>query len=104
MKKSTNSSAKSLPQHGVQLKVKNSSKPDKSHKQVKKKSKTSEVPKPEATKIPPLVPEISEVSINARAVQTGATNHIPKSYVLFIGNLPLNITKEQLMEHFRKTG
>ncbi|RUS74648.1 hypothetical protein EGW08_017581 [Elysia chlorotica] len=28
----------------------------------------------------------------------------PKKYVLFIGNLPFDITREQLEEHFRKTG
>lgn len=30
--------------------------------------------------------------------------HASRSYVLFIGNLPFNITKEELEEHFRKTG
>lgn len=29
--------------------------------------------------------------------------HMSKRYVLFIGNLPYDITKEQLEEHFRKT-
>lgn len=28
----------------------------------------------------------------------------PKTYVLFVGNLPFDITKEQLLDHFRKTG
>ncbi|KAK3607787.1 hypothetical protein CHS0354_031286 [Potamilus streckersoni] len=29
---------------------------------------------------------------------------LPKRYVLFVGNLPYDVTKEQLEEHFRKTG
>ncbi|XP_048730135.2 uncharacterized protein LOC125647495 [Ostrea edulis] len=29
---------------------------------------------------------------------------LPQKYVLFVGNLPYTITKEQLEEHFRKTG
>ncbi|XP_071103854.1 uncharacterized protein [Haliotis cracherodii] len=31
-------------------------------------------------------------------------HHIPKSYILHISNLPVDITKEQLEDHFRKTG
>jgi hypothetical protein len=29
---------------------------------------------------------------------------LPQKYVLFVGNLPYAVTKEQLEEHFRKTG
>lgn len=29
---------------------------------------------------------------------------LPQKYVLFVGNLPYSVTKEQLEEHFRKTG
>ncbi|OWF39068.1 uncharacterized RNA-binding protein C365.04c-like [Mizuhopecten yessoensis] len=33
-----------------------------------------------------------------------SSKHMAKAYVLFVGNLPFNISKEQLEEHFRKTG
>lgn len=29
---------------------------------------------------------------------------VKKAYVVFVGNLPYAVTKEQLEEHFRKTG
>ena len=32
------------------------------------------------------------------------SKHLPKNYVLFVGNLPYDVTKEKLEEHFRKTG
>lgn len=71
----------------------------------KKKSKAAVKQEPKTDEAEPLKMDISEISINARGVDnSGASSHIPKSYVLFIGNLPYDVTQEQLMEHFRKTG
>lgn len=48
---------------------------------------------------------LSEVVIKTRdVVDINAASPIPSNYVLFIDNLPFDITKEQLMDHFRKTG
>ena len=32
------------------------------------------------------------------------SQYIPKQYVLFVGNLPYDATKEMIEDHFRKTG
>ncbi|KAK3106168.1 hypothetical protein FSP39_014159 [Pinctada imbricata] len=51
-------------------------------------------------------PSEKKVSIESTSVSEpdSPSKHMPKNYVLFIGNLPYNVTQEQLEDHFRKTG
>lgn len=37
-------------------------------------------------------------------LENSTSVHVPKKLMLFVGNLPEDITKEQLMEHFKRTG
>ena len=49
----------------------------------------------------------SKKGLNDETVNDNAdspSKHLPKNYVLFVGNLPYDVTKEKLEEHFRKTG
>ena len=53
---------------------------------------------------PPL-PEVTVVrSFNTAETEMSPSVHSPKKYVLFVGNLPYSVTKEQIEDHFRKTG
>ncbi|XP_067686424.1 uncharacterized protein [Haliotis asinina] len=49
------------------------------------------------------IPSVAPVNpVNGLSVVNN--HHLPKSHTLYISNLPVDITKEQLEEHFRKTG
>lgn len=37
-------------------------------------------------------------------LENSTSIHVPKKLVLFVGNLPEDITKEKIMEHFKRTG
>jgi len=37
-------------------------------------------------------------------LETSTSVHVPKKLVLAVGNLPEDITKEQIIEHFKRTG
>lgn len=37
-------------------------------------------------------------------LENSTSIHVPKKLMLFVGNLPEDITKEQIMEHFKRTG
>jgi RNA recognition motif-containing protein len=37
-------------------------------------------------------------------LENSSSIHVPKKLVLFVGNLPEDITKEQLMAHFKRAG
>lgn len=37
-------------------------------------------------------------------LENSTSIHVPKKLVLFVGNLPDDITKEKIMEHFKRTG
>lgn len=43
-------------------------------------------------------------SFNTAETEMTPSVHSPKKYVLFVGNLPYSVTKEQVEDHFRKTG
>ncbi|XP_041371847.1 uncharacterized RNA-binding protein C365.04c-like [Gigantopelta aegis] len=58
-------------------------------------------PKPVAK--PDMVTMVTGVSA-VDSIKTSPSAHIPKTYVLFIGNLPYDVTRDQLEGHFRKTG
>ena len=50
-------------------------------------------------------PELHGVrSFNTAETEMTPSVHSPKKYVLFVGNLPYSVTKEQVEDHFRKTG
>ena len=51
------------------------------------------------------LPEVTIVrSFNTAETEMKPSVHSPKKYVLFVGNLPYSVTKEQIEDHFRKTG
>ena len=64
---------------------------------IKQKNETT----PEKTPLP----EVTVVrSFNTAETEMEPSVHSPKKYVLFVGNLPYSVTKEQVEEHFKKTG
>ena len=46
----------------------------------------------------------SSSCISANSPTSKNNKPVKKAYVVFVGNLPFEVTKEQLEEHFRKTG
>lgn len=51
------------------------------------------------------LPEVTVVrSFNTAETEMTPSVHSPKKYVLFVSNLPYSVTKEQVEEHFKKTG
>ena len=79
------------------------------HKNDKMKQKTDKI-KQKNEKTPEkegesLLPEVTVVrSFNTAEAEMEPSTHSPKKYVLFVGNLPYSVTKEQVEEHFKKTG
>lgn len=72
------------------------------HKNDKMKQKNEKTPEKEGE--PPL-PEVTLVrSFNTAETEMEPSMHSPKKYVLFVGNLPYTVTREQVEEHFKKTG
>ena len=37
-------------------------------------------------------------------LENSTSVHVPKKLLLFVGNLPEDVTKEQILEHFKRTG
>ncbi|XP_069121465.1 uncharacterized protein [Argopecten irradians] len=69
------------------------------------KTVKSTKPNSENSKKKKVKEEVKDVYPNVHiAGEQTSSKHMPKAYVLFVGNLPYNISKEQLEEHFRKTG
>ena len=66
-------------------------------KVVTKKLSPKSIPKPE------MVTVVTDVRAS-NCLTACPSEHIPKTYVLLIGNLPYDVTRDQLEEHFRKTG
>ena len=72
------------------------------HKNDKMKQKNEMTPEKEGES--PL-PEVTLVrSFNTAETEMEPSQHSPKKYVLFVGNLPYTVTREQVEEHFKKTG
>lgn len=47
---------------------------------------------------------VTETNPIVSNVNASPSKLVPQKYILFVGNLPSDVTKEQLEEHFRKTG
>lgn len=97
-------------------KTSNSKHPAKDAKTHKKKTKIGadknkpndkiEKPKEKAQSVEASPPAQVQGLRNFNTAETEMTPsvHSPKKYVLFVGNLPYSVTKEQVEDHFRKTG
>lgn len=74
--------------------------PKKKTKEKKASPSKAKTPSPKAKK------STSDTSNNVSPDKNFSVDNKPvkKAYVVFVGNLPYNVTKEQLEEHFRKTG
>lgn len=70
------------------------------HTKTKKKPKASPGDAKQGNKIRPAKPEPQ----SEESQTPSPSKLLPQKYVLFVGNLPYSVTKEQLEEHFRKTG
>ncbi|GAB1609399.1 nuclear localization sequence-binding protein-like [Argonauta hians] len=106
----------------------NNSSNSSSSKSSSKKNKDKKVKTPPKSKTPPVTAKSSKANTSVTPTNTtsnknscaaaATTNNsagadksfsmenkpVKKAYVVFVGNLPYSVTKEQLEEHFRKTG
>lgn len=74
------------------------------HTKTKKKPKASPGDAKQVTKTNKIRPAKTEPQSEESPTTPSPSKLLPQKYVLFVGNLPYSVTKEQLEEHFRKTG
>lgn len=82
----------------------NNSKPRAVNHTRAKKKPVSDEKNNKINKIKPVKTEPKTESEAGERPAPSPSKLMPQKYVLFVGNLPYTITKEQLEEHFRKTG
>lgn len=74
------------------------------HTKTKKKPKASPGDAKQVSKTNKIRPAKTEPQSEESPTTPSPSKLLPQKYVLFVGNLPYSVTKEQLEEHFRKTG